>query len=436
MKHTSRNHKLWSAVALAASSALILSACSGSDSDGSGGSDEDVTLTFASWLPTQDQWEDLIEEFEAENPNITIEFDRNEDYEEYLTNLDNSILADETPDLYGIQVGASFNDYADFAMDTSDYASDWIDQIDDEALDQTSTSDGTVAAVPLLMAGMEFYLYNETIFDELSLELPTDYDSLVEVSEAARDEGYSPFAMGASDDWHAADFYVWLATQYGTGDEVYQAAEGEIPWDSKPLVEAATKWQDLFNDGVFQDGATSTDTYPTARDDYFLDGKSIALPTGSWHVGAALSDSPEVPGTEVEDDEIGMAVFPTLGDEDRGVTTGVDYAIAMSDEIDDDKEEAAAKFIEFMAVGEGQQMWVNTLQGFPAATDIEVEIGDDESEIASDSVDLVTDAMQEGTHARKPVSEGNDSLETDLGIVLQNIAEGDDPASELATLNN
>jgi len=428
--------KVTSSIALVTAGTLALAGCSSSDSDGASDSGDEVTLTFASWLPTQDQWQDLIAEFEEEHPNINIEFDRNEDYEAYLTNLDNDILAGETPDLFGIQVGSSFDDYAEFALDTADYAEDWIGGVNSEALDQTTTSDGTVAAVPLLLAGMEFYVYNLTIFDELSLELPTDYDSLVDVSQAARDAGYSPFAMGAADAWHNADFFVWLATQYGDGDELYRAAEGDVPWDSDALVAAGEKWQDLFNDGVFQDGATSTDTYPSARDDYFLAGKSIGLPTGSWHVGAALTTSPEVPGTEVEGDELGMALFPTIGEQDRGATSGVDFAIAMSDEIDDDKIEAAATFIEFMAVGNGQQMWVDTLQGFPAATDISVQVGSEESDLAADSIELVEDALQASEHARKPLAPGNDSLENDLGIILQNIAEGADPASELATLSN
>lgn len=85
-------------------------------------------------------------------------------------------------------------------------------------------------------------------------------------------------------------------------------------------------------------------------------------------------------------------------------------------------------------VGTGQQMWVDTLQGFPVATDVSVQIGD-ESQLAKDSVALVTDALQASTFPRKLVSPGNESLENDLGVVLQNIADGADPATELASLN-
>jgi raffinose/stachyose/melibiose transport system substrate-binding protein len=175
-------------------------------------------------------------------------------------------------------------------------------------------------------------------------------------------------------------------------------------------------------------------TYPSARDDYFLAGKSVFFPTGSWHVGAALSTSPEVPGSAVAKDEIGMAVFPTVGQKDAGVTSGVDFALAVSDSSSDAKQKAAEKFVRFMADGKGQQLWVDTLQGFPVAKNVSVQIGDKETALAKQSVDLVTKSLQASTNARKPVSPTNSSLENDLGVVLQKIAGGSDPAQELATL--
>jgi raffinose/stachyose/melibiose transport system substrate-binding protein len=65
---------------------------------------------------------------------------------------------------------------------------------------------------------------------------------------------------------------------------------------------------------------------------------------------------------------------------------------------------------------------------------VTVELGSDETATAIESVDAVTEALQSAEWPRKLTSE-NEGLETDLGIVLQNIANGADPESELATLN-
>jgi raffinose/stachyose/melibiose transport system substrate-binding protein len=440
--------RLRAGVALATVAGLALAGCSSGSDEGtepssgttSGGSQstqstEPVTISFHTWIPTESQWPDIIAAFQKENPNISIDVTWEKDSTPYFANLDNEIVADDIPDVFALQVGSAFDDYGQYALPVDKYAdSSWTSKISDVALAQTTTSDGTLAAVPIINAGMEYYLYNKTILDKLGLEPPTTYDDLVKVSQAARAAGYSPLAMGAADNWHDADFFTWLSNQYGDGGDIYKAAKGEIPFESDSLVQAATAWQKLFTDGVFQDAATTTTTYPSARDDYFLAGKSIGFPTGSWHVSAALSISVEVPGTAVENDEIGMAVFPTIGPKDAGATQGVDFALAVSDNSDPAKQAAAEKFVQFMAVGTGQQLWVNMLQGFPVAKGVEIQVADDEKPLGKEAIKMITDTIAASNYARKPLSPDT-AFESDLGVVLQNIAGGADPKTELATLD-
>lgn len=424
------------AASIAASLALTGCGSSGGSEEASEASGDKIELNFHTWLPTQVQWPELVKAFEKENPNIKINFNREEDYDKFRTNLDNEILAGEVPDIYGIQVGASFDDYAEFAKPVEEYGGKWIDSVSELAQKETKTRDGVAAAVPILNAGMEYYLYNKTLMKEIGADLPTNFEELIRVSKKASEKGYSPFAMGASDTWHSADFFVWMSNQYGKGGEIYKAASGKIPWDSKSLVEAATDWQKLFKEGVFQKGAVTTNTYPQARDDYFLARRAIAMPTGSWHVGMSMvGPDKEQPGSAIEKDEVGMAVFPQIGPNPAAATTGVDFALAVSSELSGKKLEAAAKFVEFMAVGEGQQLWVNTLQGFPVAKDVSVQVDSKEPEIAKSSLKVVEDSLAKAKYPRKLTVPGKESLQDDLGVVLQEIADGADPAKTLKKLN-
>jgi raffinose/stachyose/melibiose transport system substrate-binding protein len=440
MHTNSTSMRLRAGVALAAVAGLALAGCSSNGSGNTAASSSPgataapVTITFHSWLPTQPEWPALIAEFKKENPGITINFTTEESFANYKTNLDNEILANDVPDLYGLQVGASFADYAQYALPVNQYASDWIGKVSKAALAQTTTPDGTLAAVPIINSGMEYYLYNKTLFDKLGLQLPKTYNDLVTDAKAARAAGYSPFAMGAADNWHDADFFTWLSNQYGNGGDIYKAAEGQIPFESDSLVQAATAWQKLFTQGVFEDASTTITTYPQARDDYFLAGKAIGFPTGSWHVSAALKTSTEVPGSAVKNDTIGMAVFPTIGPKDTGVTAGVDFAIAVSKSSSPEKQAAAEKFVQFMAVGAGQQIFVNSMQGFPVAAGVQIQVGSSEPQLGKDSVKLITDTLNASKYARKPLST-DPAFENDLGIVLQNIAGGANPKTELATLD-
>lgn len=435
MKQTMRNRRSFvAAVAVLGAASLALTACSGGGDEPATNEDGKIVLNIGSWIPTAEQWGELEPMFEDANPDIDLVYTPAADYTPFIEDLDNQILAGEVPDVFAIQPGASFNDYAEYAMPVDDYASEWLDKMQEAPLEATTDADGTLKAVPILLAGQEFYLYNQTVVDELGLTLPQDYDELVAFSAAATAGGYAPFAMGAADAWHDNDFFVWLSNQYGGGGDIYKAAAGEIAWDSENLVAAATRWQDLFTDGVFQPAATTTTTYPQARDDFFFAGKSIAFPTGSWHVGGTFVENLERVDTATVDDSFGMAVFPTIGDADAGVTNGVDYSLAISADIDPAKLDAANRFVQFMAYGAGQQYWVDNLQGFAAAKDVEPNI-EGQPELAVQSVEVVSAALAASEWPRKVVDPDNASLETDLGVVLQNIADGADPASELATLN-
>lgn len=51
------------------------------------------------------------------------------------------------------RIARAFDDYAEYALDTEDYAADWIDRIKPELLESTTTTDGVVATLPILTAG-------------------------------------------------------------------------------------------------------------------------------------------------------------------------------------------------------------------------------------------------------------------------------------------
>ena len=128
----------------------------------------------------------------------------------------------------------------------------------------------------------------------------------------------------------------------------------------------------------------------------------------------------ETKGTAVEKDELGMMEFPQVGDKATGPTTGVDFGLSVNK--DSKKKEAAMKFIEFMTTGEGQQEWINTLQGAPVDKDMKVEVPSDATESAKASIDLVTKGQASSKLERKLTSQ---ELNDEIGVQMQNIYTGD-----------
>lgn len=397
---------------------------------------DQVTLSFWSWLPTTDQSEEMIAEFEKQNPDIKIDYTRTEQ-DDYFEKLQVAMASGTGPDLFGLTTGTMTEQYAPFAEDMSglgdEYWSDWKDTISETAVEQCTTEDGTVAGMPLLVAGMTDLLYNKTLMDECGIEkVPTTYEELKDAAAKAKEKGYVCVAAGAADDWVNSDLFVQISNEFEEG-AVYEAEKGERPWTDQCFVDTMTAWQNLFNDGIFEDGALGVATYPDARDQYFFARKSIFFLTGSWHLGPISPSNSEIQGTEIgnQGDTIGMCVFPSMSEDGKICgTSGVDIMLAVNK--DCKEKEAAMKFVQFMADGDGQQYWVNYLQGAPVSKNISYT-GTVDGELQQQSIDEVNSYVSNAVGNRKL---SNSEVETAIQVAMQNVAAGADPADELKTVQD
>ena len=397
---------------------------------------DQVTLSFWSWLPTTDQSEEMIAEFEKQNPEIKIDYTRTEQ-SDYFEKLQVAMASGTGPDLFGLTTGTMTEQYAPFAEDMSglgdEYWSDWKDTISETAVEQCTTEDGTVVGMPLLVAGMTDLLYNKTLMDECGIEkVPTTYEELKDAAAKAKEKGYVCVAAGAADDWVNSDWFVQISNEFEEG-AVYEAEKGERPWTDQCFVDTMTAWQNLFNDGIFEDGALGVATYPDARDQYFFARKSIFFLTGSWHLGPISPSNSEIQGTDIgnQGDTIGMCVFPSMSEDGKICgTSGVDIMLAVNK--DCKEKEAAMKFVQFMADGDGQQYWVNYLQGAPVSKNISYT-GTVDGELQQQSIDEVNSYVSNAVGNRKL---SNSEVETAIQVAMQNVAAGADPADELKTVQD
>ena len=392
---------------------------------------EAITLTFWSWLPTNEQSDALIHGFEAENPGIKIDYVRTEQ-DDFFEKLQVAMASGTGPDLFGMTTGSMMEQYAKFSVNMSEvadqYWSSWKSDISSAAIAQCTTADGTLAGMPLLTAGMTTLLYNKTLMDECGIEkVPTTYEELKDAAEKVKANGYVCVAAGAADDWLNSDWFIQTANEFENG-AVYEAEAGARKWTDQCFVDTMNAWQKLFSEGIFEDGALGVVTYPDARDQYFYARKAVFFMTGSWHLGPTSPSNSELEGTEIKNqgDVIGMEPFPSMVD--SGVqlaSSGVDVMICMNK--DCKEQEAAMKFIEYLANGAGQQYWVNYLQGSPVSNNISYT-GEIDGELQQQSIDNVNNYVLNAAGNRKLSSS---EITTALGVAMQNVAAGADPLTEL-----
>lgn len=270
----------WLAVtAVISASVITLSACaSGDEPEAESGP---VTISWWSWNPDQETAGQYIEAFEADHPDINVEH-RFIQYSDFVNTTQLALTSGAGPDVFGVQVGALTQQFAPLAEDLTPALEEamgdgWREML--TATDQLVADDKQVA-LPWMITGGGLTWANQTLIDELGLEMPESREELDEFCAAVADAGKTCVVHGAQDAWQNIDVYQTIANQIAPG-LFYEALAGETSFDAPEFVEAFEVWAGLFDGGVFQEGALATTAYPDAND-AFHSGEAALIMFGSW----------------------------------------------------------------------------------------------------------------------------------------------------------
>ncbi len=180
-------------------STMFLASCGGSATtgeSGTGSSDEKVTLTmFISTPEYADAMNSLIDQYESENPNITIEFESTQDYNPLLKT---KINAGEIPDFFSTTTGKEMAVYKDYSADLTEQP--LVAEMSDDVKLMNSL-DGQVLGLSL-KNNMFGLVYDVDVLNEVGYtEFPrtmTEFEQLCKDLEAA---GYQPITTGFAEWW-------------------------------------------------------------------------------------------------------------------------------------------------------------------------------------------------------------------------------------------
>ncbi|THF76087.1 ABC transporter substrate-binding protein [Cohnella fermenti] len=293
--------KVTSFVAALALSAVALTAC-GSDntasntaSPSSGGtagaspsastSPKNVALGIS--VPGQDLpgLEELAKKFEEQNAGVKISVARapNEQYEQTLKA--HLVAKEDVPDLFlqwpgRGKIGVAIN--AGYLADLSSLGP--VADIDQGQLSPFS-QDGKVYGIPWAKNFLGVY-YNKTLFEQQGLNVPTNWEELLEVADRLQSAGVTPFAFPAKD---GSGMFTWYALVPST---VYAK---DPDWDQKRYdnqVQFATSdsWKStgeqlklLLDKGYL--GKNINGLGNDSANALIADGKAAMIVNGNWAIG-------------------------------------------------------------------------------------------------------------------------------------------------------
>jgi len=352
------------ALVVAVTASLTLASCgfsSGGD-DGAAEGQTSLDLLVPSYSDeTQSLWEDVIDGFEAENPDVVVNLEV-QSWDNLESVVTTKIQGGEAPDIYN---GGPF---AGFVADELLYPAE--DVVSPETYGDFQESflanaevDGTAYALPLLASARALFVNNELLAQAGVAAPPTTWDELLEAATAISGlgGGVAGYGMPLGSEEAQAEAAVWL---WGGGGTFGDA--DAITVDDPANLPGAEQIKAMIDAGATQADPGSTQRSPLM--DIFVQGR----------IGMQVGLPPTVGQIEADNPELDYSIVPIPTDDGSPFTLGVmDQLMAFQN--DGDKQEAITAFFDYYFSPEVYVPWVQA-EGFLPTTQAGAdELADEES---------------------------------------------------------
>lgn len=383
-----------------------LAACSGNASDSS-----TTTVSYLSW-DSEQLMRPLIDDFEAQHPDIEIEFSWAPPVAEYIQTLQTRVSAGTAPDVFIItaenrtqimEAGAA----ADLAGEP------FMSNIADTAK-ATYTKDGAVYGMATNSWGGGI-VYNEELLQEAGITAPFDtWEEFVDACHTLKDSGVKPYLDSID------SVPVLLSAMLGQenvraggkmDEEIFDGTSSFADTWTEPL----TRYQGLVDDGILDQSAVALAGDQVVQE--FAAGRVAMISTGSWTPGTIRDAAPDL--------RFRFIAVPGMSEGDGYWAGAVSPGFAISSE--SENKDAALAFLEFMQSAK-------TLKAYNEATGV-ITTTKDFTPRVDDSLTDMSEAVRAGDFYL-PMSSwprAQDALQTQATALLQQMVQGSITPEQVAS---
>jgi multiple sugar transport system substrate-binding protein len=301
----------------------------------------------------------LIEEFEAQNPDITVKH-TDFPYAQYRTKVAAAIPAGQGPDVVQLYYGW-LQDYlkADLLVPLPEGSFN-ASEVETEYFPIVTAmkSEAAYWGMPTAVRSLALF-YNKKLFEEAGLDPnspPKTHDEMIEMAKkiTKRDDGGNLLVAGLTAAPTSQDHHWWrevLVRQFG--GQPYSDDNCTVAYNDDAGRAALQAYVDLFNTHKVTDYGFMDESQAA-----FAAGRAGMHIDGSFRLGTF---------TGVEGLDWAVAPLPTH----NGVTSNfASYWVnGISKKAQGEKLDAAVKFLQFITTKEAMQLWVETVGELPARKD-------------------------------------------------------------------
>ncbi|RHR33187.1 extracellular solute-binding protein [Clostridium sp. AF19-22AC] len=418
--------KAMSIILAAVMVAGMAAGCGKSNDSKSESDDGTVTLNYWTWFPSTDQIDETIKAFEKENPDIKINMTVMES-KAFQEKVPLALSTDEDIDVIGVQPSAFAEEVQDYLADLDELmpaaaGDDWKDKYSEKCLEQgNQLTGGNTKMLVLTNSGSMIGYYNAALLEEIGCEVPTTIAEYKTVAEKLKEKYPDKYVgvFAGKEAWIMDEMMLTVLGQQGDYYNQWRYEGADV--DSEEFLQAFNGFKKFFDEGIFTADALDLD-YASATEE-FTNGNALVYYMGSWESPLLSQTLREGNGIDLED--VGAMALPVA--EDGGqltVRSYIDSGIGVVDY--SEKKEAAAKFVAYLTLGDGADLFGKQLTGTSAKKDFEV----DESLFATDTAkqgwDTVVELINTATADRNNVS-GYSDIE---GAEVQSVMNGTKSAED------
>ncbi len=321
------------------------------DSDAGTASGDVLTIEFFQQKPEegpQKGYQAIIDKFNAENPDIVIEMNTVPDAGTVLTSR---ISSGDIPVIfsdYPTQMQFKQKVANGYVQDLS--GQEFLKNVNESSLAMARQEDGGDYALPYSRNYMGVF-YNQDIFEEHSIEVPTTWDEFLAVCDTLKEAGVAPIGIMGKDPGRVGHAFqcmtvAWAPNGVSTIEKAV-AGEAKLEGDAE-FTKAFEKMATLLS-YANEDALALSDTQCWEN---FANGQYAMCITGSYARGTITSLNADLK----------LGVFPLPNDtvETTNSLSGVDAAVCVSAQASDEEKEAAYRFLAYLAEPENAQLFCNS----------------------------------------------------------------------------
>lgn len=256
--------------------------------------------------------EDSIARFEEAHPNVdvTVESTLNDASKNRLAS---AAATNNLPDIFPTWTGGTLREFVQMGrvLDLKPYLDESGDvgRFQDKAIAQATIDDG-IWAIPVDNVVMAVVFYNRTLFAELGLRPPTDWQELIDLVDALNASGVTPFALANRSGWPASMYHMYLVDRIA-GPTLFEDAmnrRGSVRFDDPAFLQAWTYFGELLAHKAFPENANLLDEDIGDSRQLLYDRKAAMCLIGSWITVEVSNENPKFL------DDLDFFIFPTVPD--------------------------------------------------------------------------------------------------------------------------